>query len=131
MMLGEGSRLSPRKRVLAALLGCAILVVYVAWNSLVKLELSPEKVSECGKFPMAVTVRWDVSRLAIKSIRLEVNNLGGRRKLWQIAGSRGTEQTGKWVRDGYTVSLVWRGVVLKKATITTEPCVKGRRKSTV
>jgi hypothetical protein len=94
---------------------------YVAADT-VQLELVPATVSACEKFPVATTVRWDASGLGLKSVRLEVNNVGSRRKVWQIRRSSGTAKTGKWAQDGYTVSLMWRNFVLKKRTLTTEPC---------
>jgi hypothetical protein len=107
------------------LVACGVLAaaVYAAADA-VQLELVPATVSACEKSPVATTVRWDASRLGLKSVRLEVNNVGSPRKVWQIRGSRGSAKTGKWAQDGYTVSLMWRNFVLKKRTLTTEPCLE-------
>jgi hypothetical protein len=105
---------------------CVAAAAY-AVASAARLELDPAIVSACEKFPVATTVHWDVSGLGLKSVRLEVNNVGSPRKLWQIRGSYGTAKSDKWAQDGYTVSLVWRDFVLKKRTLATEPCLEEKR----
>lgn len=122
------SRMLPGRRRLALVLFAmsCVAAAYVVANA-ARLELDPAIVSACEKFPVATTVHWDVSGLGLKSVQLEVNNVGSPRKLWQISGSRGTAKSGKWAHDGYTVSLVWRDFVLKKRTLATEPCLDEKR----
>jgi hypothetical protein len=88
----------------------------------IQFELNPAVVSSC-KQPVAVRVDWDVAALGLKQVRVEVNNIGRQPKLWFVGGSSGSEQSGAWAHDGFTVTLkAMNGVELGRRTMITTPC---------
>lgn len=87
-----------------------------------RFELGPAVVSAC-KQPVPIAVTWDVAPLGLKQVRVEVNNLGRQPKLWFVGESKGTEQSGAWAHDGFTVTFrAMNGVQLAQRTLTTTPC---------
>lgn len=91
------------------------------------LEIEPAVVRDCD-LPTALGVRWDASALGLESTQLEVNNVGGRPKLWIRDHSVGEAHTGgTWAEDGFTVTLrAINGVELARRTLTSVPCKKKR-----
>ncbi len=86
------------------------------------LVLSPARVSACAQ-PVALDVQWDATRLNLKRVKLEVNDIGRKPQTWHLAEARGQAQTGVWASDGFTVTLkAMNGVVLARRTLTTSPC---------
>lgn len=93
----------------------------------VLLEIEPAIVGDCD-LPTAVGVKWDASALGLQVAKVEVNNVGGRPKLWIRDHSIGEANTGgTWAEDGFTVTLrSVNGVELAKRTLTSIPCAKMR-----
>lgn len=88
----------------------------------VQLRLEPAVVRACD-LPVATRVSWDVTRLGLKFVDIDVANLGEAPKFWTTGDARGTETSGVWAQDGYTVILKSKnGVVLARRTLTTVPC---------
>ncbi len=88
----------------------------------IHFEMEPAVVSSCQQ-PVAVRVNWDVSALALKQVQVEVNNVGRQPKLWFVGTVNGSEETGPWAHDGFTVTLkAMNGVELGRRTLTTTPC---------
>ncbi|WP_462080716.1 hypothetical protein [Luteimonas sp. RIT-PG2_3] len=84
--------------------------------------MTPSTVSAC-ELPVAVDVHWDASRLGLKRVVLEVHNVATKPRLWLSGESRGSQKTGAWAHDGFTVTLkAMNGVVLGRKTLTTERC---------
>jgi len=87
-----------------------------------QLRLEPAVARACD-LPVATKVSWDVRPLGLKYVNIEVANLGEAPKFWTAGAARGTETSGAWAQDGYTVMLKSRnGVVLARRTLTTIPC---------
>ena len=88
----------------------------------VQLQLEPAVVRAC-ELPVATRVSWDVTRLGLKHVDIEVANLGEAPKFWTSGDARGAETSGAWAQDGYTFMLKSKnGVELARRTMTTVPC---------
>jgi len=88
----------------------------------VHLQLEPAVVREC-ELPVATRVSWDVTRMGLKHVDIEVANLGEAPKFWTDGEATGTATSGAWAQDGYTVMLKAKnGVELARRTMTTVPC---------
>jgi hypothetical protein len=86
------------------------------------LEITPAVVRECEP-SVAALVRWDVADRHIGSVKLLVNNLGQRPQLWAAVPGKGSQATGRWVADGYTVTMTSNdGRVLARRTVTSVAC---------
>ena len=107
---------------------CSVLVLIATGSSACQqssrdvLALHPSIVPEC-QTPVATQVSWDVSHLGLSKVSIEVNELGKRRKFWNVGGVRGTVSAPPWAHDGYTVTLVaGNGVVIARRTLVTTAC---------
>lgn len=88
----------------------------------VEFRLEPAVVRAC-ELPVATRVSWDVTRLGLQHVDIEVANLGEAPKAWTNGGAKGSETSGAWAQDGYTVILKSRnGVELARRTMTTVAC---------
>ena len=111
-----------RKTSVLMLLIVALGMVAGCQRPEIHFELEPAVVSSC-KQPVAVRANWDVTALGLKRVRLEVNNIGRQPKVWAEGTTVGSEQTGAWAHDGFTVTLrAMNGVELGRRTLTTVPC---------
>ena len=62
-------------------------------------------------------------RPADRTLEQDVANLGEAPKAWTNGGAKGSETSGAWAQDGYTVILKSRnGVELARRTMTTVAC---------
>ena len=87
-----------------------------------QLRLEPAVARDCD-LPAATRVSWDVTGLGLNYVDIEVANLGEAPKFWIAGAAKGTETSGAWAQDGYTVTLKAKnGVVLARRTMTTTPC---------
>ena len=116
---------SPRGPLLAGRVATVALSIGIASCGRaddVELTMTPSRVSAC-EMPVAVEVQWDASMLGLSRVVLEVNNVGTRPRVWLSGESRGSQKTGTWAHDGFTVTLkAMNGVVLGRRTLTTERC---------
>jgi hypothetical protein len=85
--------------------------------------MTPSHLGACSA-RVPATVRWNVSNLGLKKVRLEVNGVGARPVLWKMGAASGKAETdGPWGDDGFTVTLLsMNGVVLGRRTMTAETC---------
>lgn len=104
--------------VLLAAAGCSPGEGHVA------LALAPAQVSECD-LPVAVRVDWDVQVPGVEAVELQVNNPGRRPTLWIQSAASGSQSTGAWAGDGFTVTLrTLEGRELARRTLTTTACAQ-------
>ncbi len=90
----------------------------------VSLALVPARVSECD-LPVAVQVDWDTHVPGVEAVELHVNNPGRRPTLWIQTAASGSQSTGAWAGDGFTVSLrTLEGRELARRTLTTTACAQ-------
>lgn len=118
-------RIDPRRAGLVAAVLAGVAMAACSRGGGAILELEPSVVSAC-RLPTAVDVTWDASSLGLKLAVLEVNNPGRRPKLWIQGDSVGSQRTGEWAHDGFTVTLrSMNEVELARRTLTTIPCASG------
>jgi hypothetical protein len=101
---------------------CLIALAGCSQRPSAMLEIEPAVARRCD-VPVPVTVSWDASPLGLAWAQIEVNGVGLKPKVWTAGPSKGSQQTGAWAEDGFTVTLrAMNGVELARRTLTTVSC---------
>lgn len=72
------------------------------------LTVDPAVVDTCSRPDNVVAARvsWNASAAGTEGIEIWLQSPGEERKLWLASGAVASEQTGPWLKDGSTVTLV-------------------------
>jgi len=112
------------KLCLLALVGGQLVLAGCSHFGNRTLEVTPAVFSECRGVNISVRVAWDAtSAVSHGSVKLFVHTPGHLPSLWMQVAPKGEANTGKWVSDGWTITLVGDNHdVLATRTVQTTPC---------
>jgi hypothetical protein len=92
------------------------------------LTITPGVIDLCTATDglVASKVEWDAASTGTNGIQVWLESPGEGKKLWSEAGAVGHSVTGKWLRDGSTVSLVNGETKAELAALrlTAVPCTR-------
>ena len=110
------------KWLLLLVAGALTLPLYMSRG--IEFEVDPQVFSNCDLPANVSTVRWNVARESVQSVRVFVNSVNTPENLWASGEPQGEMKTGPWVADGLTFTLRDQaGEVLAKRTVQTTRCL--------